>query len=233
MIPISDDNPTRLTPYVTWALILACVGVYIWQVQQGPDSKVFIDYGFMPDKLMSPQFGTDVPAVAPILTIFTSMFLHGGIWHLLGNMLYLWIFGNNIEDAMGHARFLLFYVLSGVAAAMTMAMMDPASNIPMVGASGAISGVLGAYMLLYPRARVTVLIPILIILYPFRISAVWVVGVWFAMQLWNAAVSMPNSPGVAWWAHVGGFAAGIALTPFLKSAAIPFFGPRPTRGPWG
>lgn len=234
MIPISDDNPVRLTPFVTVALILACIGVFVWQLHQGPESKVFIQYGFMPNSLMSPQFGRpDIPAIPAALTIISSMFLHGGFWHLAGNMLYLWIFGNNIEDAMGHVRFLLFYLLSGIAAALTMAYMDPASGVPMVGASGAISGVLGAYMLLYPRAKVTVLVPLLIILYPFRIAAVWVVGIWFIMQLLNATVSAPDSPGVAWWAHVGGFAAGMVLTPFLKSGHVPFFGPRPTRGPWG
>jgi membrane associated rhomboid family serine protease len=161
------------------------------------------------------------------------MFIHGGFWHLAGNMLYLWVFGNNIEAAMGHVRYLLFYLLCGVAAALTMAFMAPASIVPMVGASGAISGVLGAYMLLYPRARVTVVVPIVIIFYPFRIAAVWVVGIWFVMQLVSAAVSTPDSPGVAWWAHIGGFAAGLALTPFLKSSQIPFFGPRSLRGPWG
>jgi membrane associated rhomboid family serine protease len=232
MIPISDDNPARIRPYVTWMLVLACVAVYVWQTQQGPDNKVFIHYGFMPNALMSPQFDRpDVPAVPAAFTIITSMFLHGSFWHLAGNMLYLWIFGNNIEDAMGHVRFLVFYILCGIAAALTMAFMDPASNVPMVGASGAISGVLGAYMLLYPRARVTVLIPLLIILYPFRIRAVWVVGVWFAMQLLN--LTYPDTSGIAWWAHVGGFAAGIALTPFLKSSFVPFFGPHDRRGPWG
>ena len=234
MIPISDENPTKLKPFVTWMLLLACAGVYIWQIQQGGDhafGDAINHYGFTPTSLMSPQFeATGAPAV---LSIFTAMFLHGGLLHLAGNMLYLWIFGNNIEDAMGHARFVLFYLLCGVAAALTMAFMDPASTIPMVGASGAISGVLGAYMLLYPRVRVTVIIPIVIIFYPFRISAVWVVGVWFAMQLFSAAASTPDSPGVAWWAHIGGFAAGLMLTPFLKSSHVPFFGPRSSRGPWG
>ncbi len=234
MIPISDDNPTRITPFVTWALVLTCVGVYLWQLQQ--QGTAYGDainmFGFTPSRLMSPQIeATDTPSAAPTLTIFTSMFLHGSFLHLAGNMLYLWIFGNNIEDAMGHVRFLLFYLLSGIAAALTMAFMDPLSIHPMVGASGAISGVLGAYMLLFPRARVTVLVPLLIILYPFRINAVWVMGVWFAMQL--LALTGPDTSGIAWWAHVGGFAAGIALTPFLKSANVPFFGPRTSRGPWG
>ena len=234
MIPISDENPVKITPFVTWGLIAVCVGVWIWQWQHLDKAwgDIIVHYGFTPRSFMSPQFDfTEMPAAAPTLTIFTSMFLHGSWLHLGGNMLYLWIFGNNIEEAMGHARFLLFYLVCGVAAALTMAYMDPASAQPMVGASGAISGVLGAYMLLYPRARVTVLVPLIIILYPFRINAVWVVGVWFAMQL--LSLTGPDTSGIAWWAHVGGFAAGIALTPFLKSSQVPFFGPKPTRGPWG
>jgi membrane associated rhomboid family serine protease len=234
MIPISDDNPVRITPFVSWGLILACVAAFVWQSQQqDPEwGNVILRYGFTPRTLMSPQFDMTggVAAVPPTVSIFTSMFLHGSLWHLAGNMLYLWIFGNNIEEAMGHVRFLLFYLLCGIAAVLTMAFMDPLSARPMVGASGAISGVLGAYMLLYPRARVTVIVPLLIILYPFRINAVWVVGVWFAMQL--LSLTGPDTSGIAWWAHVGGFAAGIALTPFLKSAHVPFFGPRPARGPW-
>jgi membrane associated rhomboid family serine protease len=231
MIPISDDNPTKLTPFVTWGLMAVCVAVYVYQSRLPGNAygDFMLQYGFTPSSLMSPQFeatGT-VPAVA---ALFTSMFLHGSWWHLAGNMLYLWIFGNNIEDAMGHVRFLVFYLLGGVAAALTMAFMDPSSVFPMVGASGAISAVLGAYMLLFPRARVTVLIPLLIILYPFRINAIWVVGVWFAMQL--LALTGPDTSGIAWWAHVGGFAAGIALTPFFKSAAVPFFGPKIPKGPW-
>ena len=233
MIPISDDNPTKLTPVVTLALIVACVAVYAWQFHlQGNDYGDFmLHYGFTPSSLMSPQFeANSIPSVPAVVSIFTAMFLHGGLLHLAGNMLYLWIFGHTIDDAMGHARFLVFYLLSGVAAAMTMAFMDPSSVQPMVGASGAISGVLGAYMLLYPRAKVTVLVPLLIVLYPFRVNAVWVVGVWFAMQL--LALTGPDTSGIAWWAHVGGFAAGIALTPFFKSSSVPFFGPRISRGPW-
>lgn len=235
MIPISDDNQARLTPFVTWALILACILVYVWEVGLGPETgDALVRYGFKPQALMSPDVTAPGDStVSPFVTIFTAMFLHGGFWHLAGNMLYLWIFGNNIESAMGHARFLLFYLLSGIAAAFTMAFMDPAATAPMVGASGAISGVLGAYMLLYPRAKVTVLVPLFIILYPFRLSAVWVVGTWFAMQLFSAAYSDPESSGVAWWAHIGGFVAGIALTPFLKFSDIPYFGPRFPKGPWG
>jgi membrane associated rhomboid family serine protease len=236
MIPISDDNPTRRTPFITWAIVAACVAVYVWEVRLGPEmGTAFTTYGFVPNTLLSPQSvpQEDGPALPAAVTILTSMFLHGGIWHLIGNMLYLWIFGNNIEDAMGHARYLLFYLIGGVAAALTMTFMDSSSlAVPMVGASGAISGVLGAYMLLYPRAKVTVIVPIGIIFYPFRIAAVWVVGLWFVMQLISATASTPDNPGVAWWAHVGGFVAGMILTPFLKSAGVPFFGPRVSRGPW-
>ena len=230
MIPISDENPTKLRPVVTWMLLLACAAVYAWQFQLQGDAfgDALLHFGFTPSTLMSPQFEeTGAPAV---LSIFTAMFLHGGLLHLAGNMLYLWIFGNNIEEAMGHVRFLVFYLLCGVAAALTMAFMDPLSARPMVGASGAISGVLGAYMLLFPRARVTVIVPWLLILYPFRINAMWVVGVWFAMQL--LSLTGPDTSGIAWWAHVGGFTAGLALTPFFKSSGVPFFGPRISRGPW-
>jgi membrane associated rhomboid family serine protease len=234
MIPISDENSARLKPIFTVTIALICIAVYVWEERLGMDmAGAFRSYGFVPSTLMSPHdVVAETSGLPPFATIVTSMFLHGSIWHLLGNLLYLWVFGNNIEDAMGHARFLLFYLVCGVAAALTMAFLDSTSGVPMVGASGAISGALGAYMLLYPRAKITVIVPILIVFYPFRISAVWVVGVWFAMQLLNAATATPDSPGVAWWAHVGGFLAGMALTPFLKSAAIPYFGPRLRRGPW-
>lgn len=234
MIPISDDNPVRRTPFITWALILACVFVYGWEISLGKsmDSAIGV-LGFTPSTLLRSQSApSEFMGVPPIATIFIAMFLHGSILHLAGNMLYLWIFGNNIEDAMGHTRFTLFYLVCGVAAALTMTFMDPTSTVPMVGASGAISGVLGAYMLLYPRARVTVVIPLGIIFYPFRIAAVWVVGLWFLTQLVTAAITDPGQPGVAWWAHVGGFLSGLVLTPLLKSSDVPYFGPITREGPW-
>jgi len=233
MIPISDDNPTRLAPIVNWALIALCVVVYLWEWSLGKAMDPALNVlGFAPASFFSPQTSLSqyvgLPAAA---TIFTSMFLHGGILHLAGNMLYLWIFGNNVEDAMGHIRFLLFYFACGVCAALTLAYIEPHSTVPMVGASGAISGVLAAYVLLHPRARVTVIVPLGIIIYPFAIRAVWVVGLWFLMQLINAAFSDPSQPGVAWWAHVGGFAAGLMLTPILKTPGVRLFGNRHT-GPW-
>ena len=233
MIPISDDNPARLAPVVTWLAIGVCVIVYLWERSLGREMEAAIFVlGFVPASLTAthaaPAGFVGLPAAA---TIFTSMFMHGGILHLAGNMLYLWIFGNNVEDAMGHARFALFYLACGGAAALTLAFIDPASRIPMVGASGAISGVLAGYVLLFPRARVTVIVPLGIIFYPFALSAFWVVSFWFVLQLISASFSNPQQPGVAWWAHVGGFAAGLLLTPLLRSRAFPLFG-RPRRGPW-
>jgi membrane associated rhomboid family serine protease len=158
-----------------------------------------------------------VPAV---MTPVTAMFLHGGWMHLIGNMLYLWIFGNNVEDAMGHGRFIAFYAVCGLAAAAAQAALDPASRIPMIGASGAIAGVLGAYALLYPRAKVLVLIPIFVIFTTVRLPALWVLGGWFVLQLINGALADPAGGGVAWWAHIGGFAAGLALIWLFKRKDI-------------
>jgi membrane associated rhomboid family serine protease len=234
VIPISDDNPGRTVPIVTWAIIAGCVAAYLWERSLGGQIDAALTVlGFVPASLSAghgapPQGYVDV---SPIATIFTSMFLHGGLLHLGGNMLYLWIFGNNVEDAMGHVRYAVFYLLSGVAAALTMALIDPHSQIPMVGASGAISGILASYVLLWPRARVTVIVPLGIIFYPMAVSAMWVVGFWFVLQLLSALLTDAAQPGVAFWAHVGGFIVGAILTPFLKSAQYRLFG-EVYRGPW-
>ncbi len=231
MIPISDENPARLTPLVTWGTIAACIVVFFWQLSlsEGTQEAV-LTYAFVPRNF----FVADVTATLygvpwSWFTLVTSMFLHGGFLHLGGNMLYLWIFGNNVEDAMGHARFVVFYLVCGIAAALSEGLINPLSDLPMLGASGAISGVLAAYVLIYPRARVTVIIPLGILLYPTKISAFYVVGFWFALQLLNLVGTTPGGPGTAWWAHVGGFAAGLAFTPLLSS--FPLFG-RHRRGPW-
>jgi membrane associated rhomboid family serine protease len=231
MIPISDDNPARLAPVVTWSIIALCVAAYVWERFLGPGATIAA-LGFVPVSLR--HAATSSPGLAtvpPGVTIISSMFLHGGLLHIAGNMLYLWIFGNNVEDAMGHGRFIVFYLICGVAAALTLAFINPESAVPMIGASGAISGVLAGYVLLFPRARVTVIVPLGIIFYPLALSAFWVVSFWFVMQLVAAAFSNPEQPGVAWWAHVGGFAAGLLLTPLFKSQRFPLFG-RPQRGPW-
>jgi rhomboid family protein len=233
MIPISDENPTRLTPFITWALVAACVAVFLWQLSFGQQAGQVLMFtlGFVPRNLFDHAVAASIYGIPwPWLTLITSMFLHGGFLHIGGNMLYLWIFGNNVEDAMGHTRFLFFYLICGIAAALAEGLIDPHSALPMVGASGAISGVLAAYVLIYPRARVTVIIPLGFLFYPTKISAFYVVGFWFLLQLLNAFSSTPGAPGTAYFAHVGGFALGILLTPLLSH--FPLFG-RYTRGPWG
>ncbi|HEY1709016.1 MAG TPA: rhomboid family intramembrane serine protease [Rhizomicrobium sp.] len=231
MIPISDDNPVRLTPYVTVAIIVACCVVYAWEFSLGSASDAVIGrIAFAPAGSVTPA-GIPLLKTAAFETIVISMFLHGGLLHIGGNMLYLWIFGNNVEDAMGHMKYTLFYFACGFAAAFAMAWMDPTSHVPMIGASGAISGALAAYVLLYPRARINVIVPLGIIFWPFKIGATWVVGFWFVLQLISAAMADPTQPGTAWWAHVGGFVAGLVLTPLLKSRDVPLFG-RVHRGPW-
>jgi membrane associated rhomboid family serine protease len=235
MIPLSDENPTRLPPVVTVGLILACLAVFLFELaydEPGLD-LLLSHYGFTPLYVL-PAEGSQLPHLpVPVWATFvTSLFLHAGWMHVLGNMLYLWIFGNNIEDAFGHVKFALFYLVCGVAALALMLLTDPSSDSPVVGASGAISGVLASYMLLYPRARVRVVVPWLLILFPVQIRAVWVVGTWFALQLLTAALTPAGEPGTAWWAHVGGFLAGLALTPLLKSRDVPYFGPFDPRGPW-
>lgn len=239
MIPISDDNPGVRAPVVNWALMAMCVIVFLYQLTLAEEpGQIFIyRLGVIPLALF--QGREHLPAEAlrevgntlwPPLTLVTSMFLHGGFLHLAGNMLYLYIFGNNVEDAMGHARYLAFYLVCGIAAALSHAIVEPSSTIPMLGASGAISGVLAGYVMIFPRARVTVIIPLGVLLYPFKISAVFVVGFWFVLQLLAALLAEPNAPGVAFWAHVGGFVAGLACAPLLSQ--LPLFG-RHRPGPWG
>lgn len=232
MIPISDDNPVRHPPFITWAIIAGCVAGYVWQASapNAVQQAQVLRMAFIPAALFEP--GSYVPAagaLSPYATLVTALFLHGGLLHLGGNMLYLWIFGNNVEDAMGHIRFVFFYAICGAAASLAQGLVQPDSMVPVLGASGAISGVLAAYVLIYPRARVTVIVPLGILLYPMKISAFYVVGFWFLLQLLSAAFSNSADPGVAWWAHVGGFGAGLILTPFLSQ--FPLLG-RLHRGPW-
>lgn len=162
-------------------------------------------------------------AVPAELTIFTSMFMHGGFMHLAGNMLYLWVFGNNVEDAMGHIKFIVFYFLCGLAAVFGQVMQNPDSTIPMIGASGAISGVLGAYLLIYPKARVLVVIPLGFYPLLLRLPAMLVLGVWFAIQIGSSLMSDPEGGGVAWFAHIGGFIAGMVLIWFFKDHTTTMF----------
>lgn len=223
MIPIRDDNPTERPAYVTVALIVICAVAFLWQQSHPPEAQQGIAYslGLVPAVLLG---GENLPpqlaVLPPELTIFTSMFLHGGWLHLIGNMLYLWIFGNNVEDAMGRGRFIVFYLLCGVAAAMAQALPNPDSVIPMIGASGAVAGVLGAYLLLHPQARVTVVIPLGFLLYPVQWPAVFVLGIWFFIQIGSSLMATGEEGGVAWFAHVGGFIAGMALIPFFRRKGV-------------
>jgi len=233
MIPLHDDNPTRIRPLVTVALIGLCVLTFLWQVSLGDtdQARLVAGLGVIPAVLLG---GAELPPLLELVpaefTVVTSMFLHGGWMHLIGNMLYLWIFGNNIEDAMGHGRFVVFYLLCGTAAALLQALQDPSSTIPMIGASGAISGVLGAYLLLYPKARILVLVFLGFFVTTLRLPALLVLGFWFVLQFLNASAAGTGG-GVAWWAHIGGFVAGLGLILVLRDRRVPLLGGR--RGPWG
>jgi len=227
MIPLHDDNPTRITPYLTVGFIAACVLIFLWQLSLGENvQRVIYSLGMIPatvfgDKSLPPELSL----IPPWMTVFTSMFMHGGWMHLIGNMLYLWVFGNNVEDAMGHTRFVVFYLLCGIAAVLAQALPDPDSAIPMIGASGAISGVLGAYLLLFPHARVLVAIPLGIIIHTMRIPAGLVLGFWFIMQLISSVAATGQQGGVAFGAHIGGFIAGMILIPVFKYRHVRLFTP--------
>lgn len=218
MIPLHDDNPTTLRPIVTVTLIVLCTLIFFWQLSldERGFTAVVMSFGVIPAVLLGGEPHPGPIHVSSALTVLTSMFLHGGLMHLIGNMLYLWIFGNNVEDAMGHVRFIVFYVLCGIAAALFQALPDPSSTIPMIGASGAISGVLGAYLLLYPHARVLVGIPFGLYLHTVYLKAGWVLGFWFVFQLLNSLLAPAGQGGVAWGAHIGGFIAGMVLIPLFK-----------------
>jgi membrane associated rhomboid family serine protease len=213
VFPLKDDIPSHRPPIVTVAVIASCILIYFWQLSLGARAGAYAvySYGFIPAVLFG---GAELPAelavLPPVATLFTSMFLHGSLMHLAGNMLYLWVFGNNIEDNLGHARYSIFYLLCGTAAAFAQALPNPSSEIPMIGASGAISGVLGAYLILYPHARVHVLIPFGF-LFLHTIRAGWLLGFWFVFQLLSGLLGPADGGGVAFWAHVGGFVAGMAL----------------------
>jgi len=228
MFPYRDDNPTVITPIVTVGII--AVNALAWVLVQGAGFseaalvRSVCNLGLVPGELLRTVApGTSVPLsrewaciVDPdpsYFTVLTSMFMHGGWFHLIGNMVFLWVFGNNIEDAMGHGRFLVFYLLCGVAAAAVQTFLQPASAIPMVGASGAISGVLGAYLLLYPRVRVHTLIFLGFYVTTTAVPAYLMLGYWILLQILGGlpALAGAQEGGVAFWAHIGGFGAGLVL----------------------
>jgi len=210
MIPLYDTIHSRSFPFVNWMLIIANVAFFLIEVALGTDAEWLVaTFGVVPARLLAN------PGPDQIATLFSSMFLHGGWSHLLSNMLALFIFGDNVEDRMGGGRYLTFYIICGLIAALTHVFFNPDSRIPTIGASGAISGVLGAYLVLYPTARVITLIPIFFLPWFVEIPAVIYLGVWFLSQLLNGTLAIiigaQGFGGVAWWAHAGGFVAGIAL----------------------
>ncbi|MGD8810871.1 MAG: rhomboid family intramembrane serine protease [Gammaproteobacteria bacterium] len=251
MFPIRDDNPTFLTPYATYALIAANVAV--WVLVQGLGASPVLErslceLALIPGELLhSVAAGTRVQiganAVCELssenrwLTPLTSMFMHGGWMHIIGNMWFLWIFGDNVEDAMGSVRFAVFYVLCGLAAAAAQIVSEPTSTVPMVGASGAIGGVMGAYVLLYPRVRVHMLIFLGFFITTIAVPAVLMLGYWFFVQLLSGVMQSGTGGGVAFWAHVGGFLAGSVLIFAFRDARLlerhPYHGWNPrAQGPY-
>ncbi|HUF91259.1 MAG TPA: rhomboid family intramembrane serine protease [Candidatus Limnocylindria bacterium] len=226
MIPLKDDVPSRTTPFVTMTLIALNAVVFVYQLSLALESEAgatgaaeafIMEFGAVPCRITG---ACTVPGQfpSPLVTVFTSMFMHGGLLHAGGNMLYLWIFGNNVEDTLGHGRFLGFYLLSGVAAALAQTVMNPDSAIPMIGASGAVSGVLGAYLLLFPYATILTLVTFGFFFRFIHIPAVVVLGFWIVLQLISgylsasaAAMGRGEGGGVAWFAHIGGFLAGMVL----------------------
>lgn len=217
MIPLKDTIPSRSYPIVTLTLIVVNVLVFLFELSLGESLSEFFDiFGVVPATYFELR-ESGAPFLLIYYPFFTSMFLHGGWMHLIGNMIYLWVFGDNVEDRMGHFRYLLFYVLCGVAAGLAHVYTNPHSEIPAVGASGAISGVLGAYFVLFPHSRVITLIPIFFFFDLVEISAFVFLGLWFLIQFFSGVASLgaatyATSGGVAWWAHIGGFVAGFLLS---------------------
>jgi membrane associated rhomboid family serine protease len=223
-VPLKDDNPLRVIRFQTVTAAIVAVNVVIFFFTGAlarPDftSAIATGFGVVPSELLDPSrvAPLSLNPVAEPVTLITYMFLHGGWLHLIFNMAFLWVFADNIEDAFGHFGFSLFYVLCGVAAALAHVVMAADSHVPLIGASGAVSGVLGAYLLLYPRARMWVLFYLPI---PFRIPAWIVLGLWFVLQVLNVFAPEAEGEMIAWWAHIGGFAAGMVLTVLLRSRLL-------------
>ena len=231
MFPYRDDNPTILTPYITVAIIAANLAVWVVLQGMGADQRLaqtVCELGLIPGDLthrlpIGYQFAVGggyacrIDGGSSWYTVVTSMFLHGGWLHILGNMWFLWLFGNNVEDVMGHGRFLVFYLLCGGAAAAAQILIDPASPVPMVGASGAISGIMGAYVILYPRVRVHTIVWFILI-FQWTVPAYVMLGYWFLLQILSASVHTVGE--VAVWAHIGGFLAGALLIMVFRSPAL-------------
>lgn len=221
MIPLKDKNPRKRFPVITLILIAVNIIVFIYQLSLGSHLEEFYyRFSVIPQRITESIHSGAIKPL-PYLPLITSLFLHGGWLHLGGNMLYLWVFGDNVEDKLGHGRFLVFYVLCGFVASILHIVIEPASSLPTIGASGAISGILGAYIVMFPKARILTLIPIFIFIQLAELPAYIILGLWFLLQFINGMMSLGYAAagmgGVAWWAHIGGFIAGLLLViPFRK-----------------
>ncbi|MBC7359106.1 MAG: rhomboid family intramembrane serine protease [Desulfacinum sp.] len=221
MIPLRDANPSRRVPVVNYLIISLCVLAFLYELLLGPQLRVFLfQYGIVPVRYTRPEVAAHFSALEQAIPFVSTMFLHGGWMHLIGNMWILHIFGDNVESALGHGRYVLFYLLSGLAASLLHLVTNMHSAVPTIGASGAIAGVMGAYFILYPRARVLTLVPLFFIFTVVEIPAYVFLGFWFVMQFFSGAFSLAGGQvqagGVAWWAHVGGFVAGVVLLRILR-----------------
>jgi len=225
MIPLKDDIPARRFPVVNISLIGVNIAVFLFEWASGPHiNQLIMRFGFVPARFSS-MYSWDYLDISRYTTIFTSLFLHGSLFHVLANMWVLWIFGDNVEDCMGRLRYLIFFFLCGIASVVAQALSNPDSTLPLVGASGAISGVLGAYFLTYPRARILTLVPIFILFYLIDLPAFIFLGLWFFIQFVSGYASMmakdaATGGGIAWWAHVGGFGAGVVLVHLFRQEKL-------------
>lgn len=228
MIPLRDTTKSKTTPIVNYILIMLCGAVFLYEVSLGVKAESLIQrFAVIPADIAAIVFGnhgslnsvivqTIHAGTHPLATLVTALFLHGGWMHLIGNMLYLYIFGDNVEDRLGHVGYLFFYLLCGIGATITEVYFHRESVVPIIGASGAIAGVLGAYFLLFPKAKITTVIPLFIFFPIVELSAFFFLGFWFVMQFISGSLSMgPEAGGVAWWAHAGGFIVGAALLPIF------------------
>ena len=243
MFPIQDNIPSRTTPFVNMGIILVCGVVFFLQLQQRDSNGLVEQFGMIPARVFHPDEPVEIidrvplrtplgivlqeqtrlaaPAmVPPLLTLVTCMFLHGGWMHIIGNLWFLYIFGDNVEDRLGHVGYVVFYFACGVGASAAHLVVSPASPVPTIGASGAIAGVMGAYFVLYPKAQVLAIVPIFFIIQMIVLPAPVFLGIWFLLQFFQGtwSITSAQSAGVAWWAHIGGFAVGVVIALLLKAS---------------
>ena len=221
MIPLKDTIPSERYPITTIFLIMANIAVFFYEISLGRQLPELVKFaGVVPSRFFNPQLNVSPGFLGRYFPIFTSLFLHGGWVHLLGNMLYLWIFADNIEGRLGHFKFLTFYLLCGLGASLAHIFANPTSSVPSIGASGAIAGILGAYFILYPKSRIITLVPIFFFFQIIELPAFIFLGVWFLMQFFNGVLTLgpriAQAGGIAWWAHIGGFLSGIFFIILLK-----------------